>query len=202
TANALNGDRDRCLEAGMDDYLSKPLQPEKLLAMIERFISRSKFQTKAAPTPAAPSDARGEAISVAPNTNRPSQTRVPIEVASLLHRCLGRPDFAEKVLSKFRVQSVETLQALVNALDQNNAEATTRGAHTLKGMAATVAAEPLRLAAAEAEAKARAGQWDAVRQQLDTLREELDSCLAYIPSALSAASDAAGAPASKVEVGS
>ncbi|HWF08889.1 MAG TPA: ATP-binding protein, partial [Bryobacteraceae bacterium] len=41
TANAVKGDRERCLEAGMDDYLSKPLHPEKLVATIQSFLSRA-----------------------------------------------------------------------------------------------------------------------------------------------------------------
>jgi two-component system sensor histidine kinase/response regulator len=38
TANAMKGDRERCLEAGMDDYLSKPIQPQKLLEVMKTFL--------------------------------------------------------------------------------------------------------------------------------------------------------------------
>jgi protein-histidine pros-kinase len=40
TANAMEGDRERCLEAGMDEYLTKPIKPERLLAAIESFLAR------------------------------------------------------------------------------------------------------------------------------------------------------------------
>jgi two-component system sensor histidine kinase/response regulator len=39
TANAMKGDRERCLEAGMDDYLSKPIQPQKLMEVMKTFLS-------------------------------------------------------------------------------------------------------------------------------------------------------------------
>ena len=199
TANALKGDRDRCLQAGMDDYLSKPLQPEKLLAIIARFLSDSSVK----PVPIA------ELPHVAVPTAQPlpepdSTTRgegsAPIDVEPLLRRCRGRRDFAEKVLSKFRDQSAETLEAIVRGLKEKNGELTTRSAHSLKGMAATVSAEALREAAADAEAKACAGDWGAVQEQLDELRRQLDSCLAFIPKAWATASNrTAGAPRPQAE---
>jgi len=189
TANALNGDRERCLQAGMDDYLSKPLQPEKLLAIIGSFLSRSSL--KPAPTsnlippaaiPVANCPPESEATAGAQAVN-------PIDIEMLVHRCRGRRDFAEKVLSKFRAQSVEILEAIVRGLEQKDGELTTRNAHSLKGMAATVSAESLRQAAADAEAKARSGDWDAVQGQLDEVRRQLDSCLAFIPETLDTAAE-------------
>ncbi len=179
TANALKGDQERCLQAGMDNYLSKPLEPENLLAMIRSYLSRSPAKPASSTTAASTSakDVSGEDPSA------------PIEIEPLLRRCRGSREFADKVLSKFRIQSVETMDALVRGLKEKNAELTTRSAHTLKGMAATVSAEPLRAAAANAETKAHEGDWDGVQQQLDELRWQLDSCLAFIPKTLASASE-------------
>ncbi len=184
TANALKGDRERCLEAGMDDYLSKPLQPEKLMAMIQSFLA--KFPATRAPVaePHPIAAIHEPAPAVAPDSFVPSGSQPPLDFAPLLHRCGGRHDFVEKVLTKFRAQSVETLELIVRGVKEKNGDLATRSAHTLKGMAATVSAEALRQAAADAESKSHCGDWDAVEQQLAKLRTEVDSCVAFIPELL------------------
>lgn len=101
---------------------------------------------------------------------------------------MGRADFALSVLEMFRTESVKMLQELVRGLKEKNYELTTRSAHTLRGMAATVSAKQLSSLAAEAETRAMTGDWDAVEQQISALRREVDSCAIFIPNALKAAS--------------
>ncbi|MFQ5748332.1 MAG: response regulator [Planctomycetota bacterium] len=59
TANALPGDRERCLEAGMDDYLSKPFKPEELLQVLERWRASSSMRKRKNPTKDIPIDKEG-----------------------------------------------------------------------------------------------------------------------------------------------
>jgi signal transduction histidine kinase/CheY-like chemotaxis protein/HPt (histidine-containing phosphotransfer) domain-containing protein len=191
TANAVKGDRERCLEAGMDDYLSKPLHPEKLVATIRSFLSRAP--SRPAPAPVANTPQAGPAAA-------PAATEAPIDVAPLVQRCGGRQDFADKVLAKFRTHSIETLESLIRGVSEKNGELSTRSAHSLKGMAATISAESLRQKAAVAEAKASAQDWDALNEQMDGLRKALDSCLVFISTALAPATDlAAGADKREAE---
>jgi signal transduction histidine kinase/DNA-binding response OmpR family regulator len=188
TANALKGDRERCVEAGMDDYVSKPLKPEKLLGAIESLLRNSRgtgsVGTGSVGTGSVGTGSVGTgSVSVA-DTGRAKAAPPPVNLEELLRVCRGRREFAAKVLEKFRTQSIQTLEGLVRGLKEKDAELTTRSAHSLKGMAGTVAAEALRQAAADAEAKSRAGDWDAVQRQLEQVRREVDCCLAFIPTAL------------------
>jgi HPt (histidine-containing phosphotransfer) domain-containing protein len=107
---------------------------------------------------------------------------VPLDLDPLLRRCRGNEEFAHKVLAKFRQQSAELLESLVRSAGEKNAGDSTHHAHSLKGMAATVAAEPLRQAAADAEAQSRGGDWESLTLQVQTIRRELDACHAYIAS--------------------
>jgi signal transduction histidine kinase/CheY-like chemotaxis protein/HPt (histidine-containing phosphotransfer) domain-containing protein len=164
TANALREDRERCLKAGMDDYLTKPLQPQKLIETIRSYLSKAR-------------EGRDEVVAPPEGPKIP-----PLDFEPLLNRCSGKREFAEKILEKFRVQSVELLESLVRSAREKDKEAATRSAHTLKGMAATVAAEPLKHAAALAESLSASRDWEGVESQLGRLKQELDECLAFIPS--------------------
>jgi CheY-like chemotaxis protein len=170
TANALKEDRERCLAAGMDDYLTKPLQPEKLVATMETYLGKRV----------------AVAAATAPASGVPGK-KAPLDFAPLLNRCSGKREFAEKILEKFRGQSAELLEALVQSAKERDGEKAKRNAHTLKGMAATVAAEPLKEAAAVAEKLSAAEDWAGVEAQVEALKRELEECLAFIPSMLSSA---------------
>jgi signal transduction histidine kinase/DNA-binding response OmpR family regulator/HPt (histidine-containing phosphotransfer) domain-containing protein len=183
TANALKGDRERCIAAGMDDYISKPLNPEKLLAMIARF---TPGQSPAASVPAtsAPAAAPPVAAALAVVAN----VAPPVDLQPLVHRCGGNRPIAEKVLDKFRAQSLQMLEDLTRGLKDGNGELATRSAHTLKGMAGLIAADALERIAGDAEAHLRCGDFEQVEEQLEQLRSEIDRCNNYIPSLLSSES--------------
>jgi HPt (histidine-containing phosphotransfer) domain-containing protein len=97
-----------------------------------------------------------------------------------LRRCAGKQEFVEKVLSKFREQSITILTDLARGVHERNTEQATRTAHTLKGMAGTISATALQQCAAEAEQKSRASDWDAVQHQIEQLRAEIHRCIAFI----------------------
>jgi CheY-like chemotaxis protein/HPt (histidine-containing phosphotransfer) domain-containing protein len=181
TANALKGDRERCLEAGMDDYISKPLDPAKLVAAIERHLKNAPkvvVETRAN-TPSAPA---------LPAISQPVSLP-PIDPAALLERCMGNVAFVEKILEKFREQSLQTIEQLVKDVASGNAEAASRVAHSLKGTAANLSAVPLQNAAARIERFARADDLESARQEIDLVRNELDRCLQYLPKALAEVAD-------------
>jgi HPt (histidine-containing phosphotransfer) domain-containing protein len=173
TANALNGDRERCLKAGMTDYLSKPLAPETLLQMIETYALR-KPQTD--PVEAAPAEA-GPVVAQMPGEERSSRSKLGFE--TLLHRCGGKRDFVEQVLAEFRTHSLALLSELVSAHSRRDIDTAGRRVHTLKGMAATMSADGVRELAAEAEKCLRRVDWDGAEKELNRLQSEIDHwCLA------------------------
>jgi len=152
TAHATKGDRDRCLEAGMDDYLTKPLDPQALEAMLAKWM-RPKAAAEAAPVETAPAE--------------------PIDYPTLLRRCLNRQELAARLVHKLTAQADQDVQVMVAAARQNDAAALAASAHRLKGASANVAAESLRRLAAELEALGRSGNLAAAGPLLEQLPQEL-----------------------------
>ena len=148
TAAALKGEADRCLAAGMDDYLAKPVPVATLAECLQRWLPQ-----------AVPDPARGGAqVTVLPQLGQ-SPLLDPTVLAALSG---GDPAAGRQVLADFVATTDEDLAGLHAARDAGDAVATARQAHRIKGAARLVGAVELAACADALESAARAADWDAV----------------------------------------
>jgi two-component system sensor histidine kinase/response regulator len=172
TANAISGERERCLEAGMDEYLSKPIIPEVMIRTIESALS-----SQAAAGPSAPAGP----VDPAPPSASPADGPPPFDLDELLQRCMGNRDFMAKMLDKFAPAVGDGLERLEESVSQGDLDTAVKVAHMLKGMGANLSAQGVRQAAMELEYACRAGRRDAATSALSRLRTEVGRCRDQMP---------------------
>ena len=150
TADSMRVDRDRCIRAGMNDFLSKPTDLEKLADMISRWLPVSSCDTG---KPSGP--VTGEA-SAAATPDLPAT--VTFDEEALLGRLMGDRQLAGSVVQGFLEDAPSQLNNLRRRLDEQDADGIRSQAHSLRGASATVAAESLCATAAAMELAGKSGK--------------------------------------------
>jgi two-component system, sensor histidine kinase and response regulator len=151
TANAMAQDRERCLEAGMNDFVAKPIEPDQIDAVLRRWLPQ---QVGAAPAVlpvsvnAAPSPALLADLS-------PLQEVNGLDPVLGLRRCGGRETFYRSMLRQFVEQQADAMDRLIASLRAGDSMTAERVAHTLKSVTGSIGASALSAQAAELEARIR-----------------------------------------------
>jgi CheY-like chemotaxis protein len=175
TANAMESDREVCLEAGMNDHIAKPIDPDQLFSVLLRWIRRTDGDGKIArphkPARRAKAEAGTAELDIA-----------GIDVRSGLKRTGGQRERYETLLRKFAEQQLGATEAMWAAMSAGDAATAERSAHSLKGAAGTLGAVALSEAAANAESAIKTGH--DVEAALKALSLSLDPVLAGITKAL------------------
>ncbi|MEX2287505.1 MAG: ATP-binding protein [Planctomycetaceae bacterium] len=181
TANALKGEQERCLSAGMTDYLSKPFNPIKLIETIEAHLGQLDHDNPVISPPIV--DQTFDASSPNPTVERKQIDAFDsvVDVASLLKRCLGKSELARKLLTKFHARLPDDLTQISSAIKAGDPNRLASLAHTLKGTSGNLSAQQLHLASGELESHARNGDLDAARVGLELLEREAARFLERVP---------------------
>ena len=167
TANAMQGDREKALAAGMDDYVSKPVKPEELGAVLTRWLSQGRAQE--GPTdPAEGHDAVG---------GKPEEDLLDEDVLASLRELQeqGEPDILNELIELFLDEAPAQLSALREAIEGGgDAGPVERVAHALKGSSGNVGAMRVAAVCAELETVGRDRELTRAPELLDQLEVEFD----------------------------
>ena len=159
TANAMQGDRERCLAVGMDDYLTKPLAMEEVARVIQTYIGKSRpAGPPTRPAPAEQPQTGGEPV---------------LDQADLLKRCGGNAAFVLKIIAKYRACTRSDAREMKQAFEEGKGRQLASVAHRVKGASLSVSADAVAKAAAGIEAAAQSGDMPEAGVRLKQFQEEI-----------------------------
>jgi signal transduction histidine kinase/CheY-like chemotaxis protein/HPt (histidine-containing phosphotransfer) domain-containing protein len=164
TANAMQGDKERALEEGMDDYVSKPVKLEQLNEVLERWLSRDEEEEKPGTTPALESS----------DTSATPNGSVDYSVLEGLRELQeeGEPDILEELAEIFLEDAKSQLETLREATEKDDAQSVERTAHTLKGSCGNMGAVRMEALCSELENIGHSGNLVAAPARISRLEEE------------------------------
>ena len=177
TANAMQGDREQALEAGMDDYVSKPVTPEELEAVLERWVSKAD-EDKVSVFEAGDGSATRE-----DSEEGPLDRSVLAGLRELQQE--GEPDILEELIDLFLTDVLPQLVTLREAVEAGDAHSVERIAHTLKGSCGNMGAVRMEALCTELEDAVRSKDIAAAAVRISRLQEKFGHVRAVLEEVLS-----------------
>lgn len=182
TAGAMSGDRQACLDAGMDGYVAKPVEPHRLVSEMDRVLAiGTRHASDAAPAAAA----TNPPVSVASESQERerSSPQPAVDIDKLRRRLDGDETTLQELAQAMRLDLADRLKALRLALDQRDSGAAVAHAHGLKGSLGSMTAERGARLAKGLELAARTADWSLFGRALPLLQAEageVDRLLAQV----------------------
>jgi len=162
TANALTGDREQCLKAGMDGYLTKPFSQQALLAEINKIVAQQ----------VRPSEQK--------KTASQSKQEEPIDLRRLIRQCGGDIEFAESILATFVTTCRQRIEEIDRHYEQLDWQSLAEVAHALKGTAGQLGALPLEKTAITLEEAANSADPSRIAPCVVKLESDAGECIDQI----------------------
>ncbi len=174
TANAMDGDREKCLEAGMNDYVSKPVAPDALADTLDKWLPENREV----------SHQNWKDSTLPENHSTPHPSSLIFNKAGMLERMMGDKDLARTIMDGFLGDIPLQIHKLQQFLESGDAASVERQAHTIKGAAANVGGTALSELAFEIEKAGKTGDLSSIKERMqdlvakfDQLRQEMEKGL-------------------------
>ena len=167
TADAMQGTEQLCREAGMDDYLTKPLDRTRLSKALDRHLASAGPGLKVAE-------------SATPSSSAHVSAAAPVDWGHVMTVSGGDQMFAQELVQLFIDSGDAALRKIREALDLGDLKAMGHAAHSFKGSSANIHAESASAAAGRLEEAARAGDIDQLARLEEQLRQEAELAFEYL----------------------
>jgi CheY-like chemotaxis protein len=181
TANAMTGDREKCIAGGMDDYLSKPVRPEDVRKVIERWGATATVPETSTPQPAQTTTATAP-LKTASESNMIEP--VPVDMERLLDFTNGNPEDLRELINLYLKQTGEQIEQLAAAVQAGSAAEVRRLAHSCAGASATCGMSRIVPLLRELEKQGNEGQLTGAAELSRQVNDEFKRIHAYLESYL------------------